>query len=246
MLSGCVPRGRQIGWLQIQRPCRPDETSRGCPWESWVTCTLPVIPSTVTITLFWTPHGLAHYLKESPFLSNSIRKRCVSLPGRFSSNLDLVSESSPSLLPSPPFPLSLSLSLPLPPSLSLSLSLIFPKKRYFSPIKLLHVSIILGTSNTLIFQNSIISRPSCSPAVWRLFRGCPGARGQRLSFTSALHMIQVVLLMTSLRNHFNCAASALGVLVPCWLLSTLLSTKGTGCENRWEGKLSPVLCFVTC
>lgn len=165
------------------------------------------------------------------------------MPGRFSSNLDLVSESSSSLLPpslSLP-PVSFYLSSPPSFSVFVPLSLIFLMKRYFSPIKLLRVSIILGTSNTLIFQNSIISRPSRSPAVWRLFRGCPGARGQRLSFTSALHMIQMVLLMTSLRNHFNCTASALGVLVPCWLRSTFLSTKGTGCENRWEGKSSPVL-----
>lgn len=64
-------------------------------------------------------------------------------------------------------------------SLSLFVSFIFLKKRYlyFSPIKLLYVSIILGTLNTLIFQNSIISRPSCSPAVWRLFGGVPWCKG---------------------------------------------------------------------
>lgn len=128
-----------------------------------LTCTLPMIPLTVTITLFWTPHGLAHYLKESPCLSNSIRKRCVSLPGRF-------------------FVLYLSwfgFWKKKALSLSLFVSFIFLKNRYlyFSPIKLLYVSIILGTLNTLIFQNSIISRPSCSPAVWRLFRGVPWCKG---------------------------------------------------------------------
>lgn len=126
---------------------------------------------------------------------------CLCLEG-FSYNLYLVSESplspspsfslSPSLSPLSPSSLSrpLSFSLSSPPSFSVfvPLSLIFLKKRYFSPIKLLHVSIILETANTLIFQNSIISRPSRSPEVWRLFWGCPGARGQRLSFASALNM----------------------------------------------------------
>lgn len=55
--------------------------------------------------------------------------------------------------------------------------------------------IILGTANTLIFQNSIIPRPSHSPEVWRLFGGCPGARGQQLSFASALHVIQCGLCL---------------------------------------------------
>lgn len=73
-------------------------------------------------------------------------------------------------------------------SLSLFVSFIFLKKRYlyFSPIKLLYASIILGTLNTLIFQNSIISRPSCSPAVWRLFGA--GALVQRVR-DSHLHLL---------------------------------------------------------
>lgn len=197
-----------------------------------LTCTLPMIPLTVTITLFWTPHGLAHYLKESPCLSNSIRKRCVSLPGRFFVFILIWFLKKKS---------ALSLSLCLFHFSQEEIFIFFPYKTALC----VHNSgnfKYLNFSKLHYFQAFLFS---CSLEAFR--GGCPGARGQRLSFASALHVIQTVLLMTSFRNHLNCTASTLGVLIPCQLLlSTFLSTKGTGCENRWKGKSSPVLITSPC